>query len=255
MNKHKKRFILLFIIILIIGYYIPFFITKSPSIVTINNKLYYTYSKELEIPPFTILSEKDISSLKYMKWLKDISLSVEDLNDISFFSQMNNLEKIYFMNLDCQINDWSPIENCINLKSFSGTFLKFNDLECFSTLNDLKYLCLLDCEVKNISGIENLKNLNTFEISGKNTDDFTSLNKLSNLNTLKILYADITDISFIKNLKNLNNLSLYGNKIQDYSVVFELPNLKELSIDKGALTEEELKTLKEKGVNVKEMSE
>ena len=158
MYRVKKIFILLFIIIIIlIGYYIPLFITKSPPIVTINNKLYYTYSKELEIPPFTIFSEKDISSLKYMKWLKVISISVENLNDISFFSQMNNLEEIYFTNLDCQINDWKPIENCINLKSFSRTFLKFNDLECFSTLNDLKYLCLLDCEVKDISGIENLK--------------------------------------------------------------------------------------------------
>lgn len=252
MHRIKKIFSLLFIIILI-AYYIPFFITKSPPIVTINNKLYYTYSKELQISSFTILSEKDISSLKYMKWLKVISLSVENLNDISFFYQMNDLEKIYFTNLDCQINDWSPIENCINLKSFSGTFLKFNDLKCFSTLNNLKSLCLLDCEVKDISGIENLKNLNTFEISGKNTDDFASLNKLSNLSTLKILYADITNISFIKDLKNLNNLSLYGNKIQDYSVVFELPNLKELTIDKGALTEEELKTLKEKGVNVTEI--
>lgn len=254
MYRVKKFFILLFITILIlIGYYIPFFITKSPPIVTINNKLYYTYSKELEIPPFTIFSEKDISSLKYMKWLKVISISVENLNDISFFSQMNNLEEIYFTNLDCQINDWNPIENCINLKSFSGTFLKLNDLECFSTLNDLKYLCLLDCEVKDISGIENLENLNTFEISGKNTDDFTSLNKLSNLSTLKILDADIKDISFIKDLKNLNNLSLYGNKIQDYSAVFELPNLKKLTIDKGALTEDELIKLKEKGINIIEV--
>lgn len=254
MYRVKKIFILLFIIIIIlIGYYIPLFITKSPPIVTINNKLYYTYSKELEIPPFTIFSEKDISSLKYMKWLKVISISVENLNDISFFSQMNNLEEIYFTNLDCQINDWSPIENCINLKSFSGTFLKFNDLECFSTLNDLKYLCLLDCEVKDISGIENLKNLNTFEISGKHTNDFTSLNKLSNLSTLKILDADITDISFLKDLKNLNNLSLYGNKIQDYSPIFELPHLKKLTIDKGTLGEKELTKLKEKGINVTEI--
>ena len=187
MYRVKKIFILLFIIIIIlIGYYIPLFITKNPPIVTINNKLYYTYSKELEIPPFTIFSEKDISSLKYMKWLKVISISVENLNDISFFSQMNNLEEIYFTNLDCQINDWSPIENCINLKSFSGTFLKFNDLECFSTLNDLKYLCLLDCEVKDISGIENLKNLNNLSLCGNKIQDYSPIFELPNLKELSI---------------------------------------------------------------------
>ena len=51
----------------------------------------------------------------------------------------------------------------------------------------------------------------------------------------------------------MNNLSFYGNKIQDYSPIFELPNLKELTIDKGALTEDELTKLKEKGINVTEI--
>ena len=55
------------------------------------------------------------------------------------------------------------------------------------------------------------------------------------------LYKKIgKNLSILLNFTKLEELRIHGTNIEDYSAIFELPNLKELTIDKGALTEDEL---------------
>ena len=65
--------------------------------------------------------------------------------------------------------------------------------------------------------------------------------------------SNITNLSILLNFNKLEELRIHGTNIEDYSPIFELPNLKELTIDKGALTEDELTKLNEKGINIIEV--
>lgn len=183
-------------------------------------------------------SNNDIKAIKHMKRLECIIMDGTKITDISFLNEMYSIKTIFiFCDPEYQIVDWTPLIKCKSIVIFWGGNLGVSDLSIFKDLKSLKELNLdfgsfMFSEINDISDIKYLTNLENFAIYGK----------------------DITDISDIRNCIKLETLTLHGTNATDYSAILELPNLQFLRIDKGVLTEKEIRTLKENGVEVIEKS-
>lgn len=235
-NKTLKiRFLSMFLVItaLIIGVSVA---TDTRPVLLINGKAYFGYSAKIScIGSFT---KKDLKSLKYMRNLKKAAFIVDEL-DLEILRRMNNLRELTIgFRGDYYIYDWTALNSFKKLEYFNGLNLKMTDLSAFKNMHNLKILYIESVGAANlktsiindISDVKSLTKLERFSISGKN----------------------ITDISCLSNLLELKELSLFGTNCDNYSILLKLPKLEHLSIDKGVLTEKEIKMFEEKGVSVTE---
>lgn len=190
---------------------------------------------------------------------------------------MSNLKKLYIGTYS-QIEDWTPLNNCLNLEYYCSWYISYENLYMFKNLKKLKELDLILSNTKSLNGVQHLTNLENLYVHGDKLEYLSYLNNMSNLLYLRIentaidnnniLYlknlknlklldlsnnSNITNLSILLNFNKLEELRIHGTNIEDYSAIFELPNLKELTIDKGALTEDELTKLNEKGINIIEV--
>ena len=233
-KKIKFWHILLAVIVLMTGMFI---ITDTRPVVFISGKAYFGLSTKVQFRN-VYFSEEDFNSLKHMRNVKQAVFIVDKL-DLTILKRMNRLKDLTIgFRVDYYIEDWTTLSNCKKLEIFVGLNLKMTDLSTFKDMSNLKILYIESMGAANlktsiindISDVKSLTKLERFSVSGKN----------------------IIDISSLNSLVELKELSLFGTTCNDYSVLLELPNLKSLDIDKGVLTENEIKTLEEKGISVYE---
>ncbi len=209
-----------------------FLITDTLPVVIINNKPYFVFTSEMSINETgdNVFTNDDIEKLKKMKWLESFRLYYSEITDVSFLSEMSQL-KILLLTCDDAhpIDDLTSIQYCKQLERFIGVNLNITDLSDF----------------------KQLKNLNSLYIYS-DIKDISDLKYLSNLEILCIQSINITDISALKNCDKLKTLTLRDMPLTDCATIFELPKLEFLGLDKGMLTETEIKALEEKGVEVYE---
>jgi len=274
-NLFHPKVCLIFLIIgiILLSYLILYLVNGQPPITFIDKKIYYTYTKDLEIKRIN-LSNENIKKLGRFQWVKKFYLWPHQVYDISYLDSMDNLEELTIGGFPSEIKDWSPINNCSKLSRIFAWNVGLTDLDAFKELTHLKSLDLQENYISDISGVKYLTSLEELFIWGKNDlHDISAIEYVINLKALKIQSKSISDISPISKLKYLESLNLYGctslvdisslrycknlkglnissTSIKDYSVLFELPNLKRLSISEGKLTNEELNRLKDKGVYV-----
>ncbi|MBE6857329.1 MAG: leucine-rich repeat domain-containing protein [Ruminococcus sp.] len=237
-NKKKIAVgILSAVILLLTG----FLLTRM--FVNINGKYYFVFTDDLDLFYYNLDGEPcdntEVEDIARLKRLKTISIQGNNITDVSFLENMTSLETLLYWGNSEQV-DFTPIQHCENLKEFCGGNFQLENLapfkECISlTTLSLEYVesRFLENDVSYINDISDIKNL-------------------VNLEKLYIKGENITDISALKYCTKLKTIDLYGTNAVDYSVLLELPELKSLSIDKGVLTESEIKALKEKGVEVRE---
>lgn len=267
----KKKIIItiFFICIFLVQHYVVF----------INGNAHTILEKNITIINHTdvLPNDKDLKNLRYMNKLESCQILRTNITNIEFLNNMSNLKKLYIGTYS-QIEDWTPLNNCLNLEYYCSWYISYENLYMFKNLEKLKELDLILSNTKSLNGVQYLTNLENLYVHGDELKDLSYLNNMSNLLYLRIenTAVDNNNILYLKNLKNLklldlsNNsnitnlsillnfnkleeLRIHGTNIEDYSPIFELPNLKELTIDKGALTEDELTKLNEKGINVIEV--
>ena len=221
-------------------------ITNSPPIVFLDGKLCFTYKSSLDIQDSrhdeSFFTNDDVDALSKFKWVKEINMAVTHITDISFLNNMKLLKDMHYCGeIDYLVTDWSPLSSCKELETFCGMRLNMTDLSAFKELVNLKELYL-----ENDYGSPVVIDIET-KIS-----DISDVKYLINLEKLFLEGENITDISALKYCTKLKTIDLYGTNAEDYFVLLELPELKSLSIDKGVLTESEIKALEEKGIEVRE---
>lgn len=236
LKKIKTRYKVITFLAILIG---AFVITDTPPVVIINKTPYIAFLNEITLRGEEYSSE-DVKALKHMRWLKEITIHQTLINDVSFLNEMNLMEDIFFggnINEKYTVKDWTPLSNCKKLENFCGYNMGICDLNIFKDSTLLKQLYVeslyggytYNTKINDISDVKYLVNLEAFGVSGKN----------------------ITGIYELKYCTKLKSLTLYGTTTDaDYSVLLELPNLEHLVIDKGVMPQEQLKTLREKGVKV-----
>ena len=251
--KNKKIItVAIALILLIVGVSV---LTNTLLLVKINKKKYWIFVDNLSLNYSTLYNahqneiiydytDENVQSLKKFRWVEYIGINNNtQIKNLSFLSEMHYLKGIFYNGKNgneiiTEIENWLPLSDCKNLESFTGLNTCISDLSMFKEMKKLKEFYVetiyeakvLNTQIVDISDIKYLINLEIFEICGNGIDD----------------------ISNIKYCTKLKEVALYGLTSTDGSALLELPNLESLRIDKGVLTQEQIKTLREKGVEVYE---
>jgi len=230
MSKGKKILSVLIVVVLVLlGVSV---ITDTPPVVFISGKPHFVFTKKLylnENRPDSYTND-DVKALSHMRFVESFEMWGTKITDISFLNGMSRLKSLTIVT-NYQIDDFTPLGHCTKLERFKGYIPDISDLSAFKELSELYFLQvnINGSKINDISDVKYLINLEWFLVGGEN----------------------ITDISELKYCTKLRHLSLVGTVSDvDYSVLHELPKLSHLFIDKGVLTENDVKTLEERGVSV-----
>lgn len=150
------------------------------------------------------------------------------LTDISFVKNLPELEDISFYGNEIQ--DISPLTACKNLKVLSLGFNKVEDITPLAELTSLKELGLQGNEIKDIEALRFLPELEGVNLNGNQITDLSPLSGKTKLAALGAGYNQIKDISPLKGMNQLYNLALDMNQISDIRVLKEMTQLEYLGL-------------------------
>lgn len=213
------------------------------------NAMMTEYSAHTNYYKFT---SKDLNGLKDMPNLKHLCLhNVPDLTEIG---EVTTLEGLYFGGADKfeKPKDFTPLKNLTDLKYFTGLGLNdLNDLTVFENADDLLFFELTYADIqKGLDVIGSKDDLTILWLSFCTADDFSPIGNCKNLKVLYLNDTNVNDLSFLKNLTGLEKLNISGTNAEDYSVLLEMPSLTNLSAREGAIPDDILEKLEEKGVEI-----
>lgn len=170
----------------------------------------------------------DFQDLAMLPHLKTLYILWGGVTDISFVKNLPELEDISFYGNE--IRDISPLTFCKNLKMLSLGFNKVEDITPLAELTALRELGLQGNEIKDIEALRFLPELEGVNL---NANQITDLSPLLGKTELKVLGAgcnQIKDISPLKGMNQLYNLALDMNQISDISVLEEMTQLEYLGL-------------------------
>ena len=157
---------------------------------------------------------KDFSFLDKLVNIEELHMRMAKIQNIG---ALKNFTKLYYLDADsCDISDFSPLSNLVNLKylNLDKNNFKEDSAEAFSKLVNLEVLNINNKSINYALGIYPKK--------------IKSIEPLKNLTKLKEFHAtghDISDISILKNMKELTTVFLTGNKVQDLSPIDHVKNV------------------------------
>jgi Leucine-rich repeat (LRR) protein/GTPase SAR1 family protein len=173
--------------------------------------------------------------LKDLKYLSELDLRKNELENISHLKELMNLTSL---NLSLnKLTDISPLKEFVNLSSLN---LSSNYLSDISPLKDLKNLTILDLgynPLGDISLLKKLVNLSSLDLSYNHNSDISPIKELVNLSNLCLSSNQLSDISFLKDLKNLKTLDLRFNRLSNISQLEKLVNISDLDLGKNQISD------------------
>jgi Leucine-rich repeat (LRR) protein len=141
----------------------------------------------------------DISPLNKLRRLRSLFLGNNNIEDISYLSEMIELEHL----------------------SLYGN-RRISELKPISPLAHLSWLDLRDCCINNISPLSKLVHLNYLNLSDNEIGDIRGVEKMVELRALHMENNNIIDLSPMSKLTNLYKISLSGNKIIDIGSILKI---------------------------------
>ncbi len=165
----------------------------------IDNEALMAHMKQFDLGQYNIESYAD---LKYFKGLKELILPAADFEDLSFVTNMKQLETLYVDGVKVggeYFSDLSLVSGLENLKTFSAYGNNIKDISALSSLTNLENLYLDFNYIEDISPLSNLKNIKNL---------YLSYNLISDVTPLATLDAD-----------KVATVDLTGNKIEDWTAV------------------------------------
>lgn len=171
----------------------------------------------------------DFSIFGMMPWLERLSISSENLRDLSFLSQLDGLKALHIeygtlLTLD-------PLRDCTELEElFVESCDELKDMSAVSALTGLKKLTLelpYGCPQPELGGLTGMKELYL--------ESFDETGFLKNMHDLEVLTLDSCSVSAASDFDDLVNLKVlsctsFGAVERDYSFITRLPGLEELDL-------------------------
>jgi hypothetical protein len=189
--------------------------------VTIGGRFYSIFTREMRLYNINTgyfenekFAGKDLKKLKRFVNLDILSIMGSGVSDLEFLRGKKTIKdltlKFYPENT---VTDFSPLLDCVNVEYFSAQGFHSPNLDMLANMKNLTWL-----DMWSIKNPENPE--------------------------------EPVDISALSNLTQLSSLTLERTNCGDCSVLLEMENLSSIYIDDGELTEEQVKILEDKGVNV-----
>lgn len=153
------------------------------------------------------VTEKDIDNIRGLYFLKNLTIDKCETADVRFLENKNFLTEISIY--DGNITDWSYLENCKKLKKFSsGGNCTFNNLECFSALENIESIFIGmfgNSTVESLDGLQDIsKSLKYLYMRKIENETNLNVEKFSNLRSLDIEESSLREIHVNSYLEYLN---------------------------------------------------
>lgn len=155
--------------------------------------------------------------------IKEIDLQNYYLQTLKPLAMLSDLQSLYFSNNN--LNDLRELKMFSNVENLYLNSNRFDSIDHFPVMNNLKVLSLSNNNIKNISPLKNAANLSSLDLSDNKLLDFTTLPALKKVESLSLNYNTINDYSHLLRLPNLIELNLSGSLV---SKQFKLPALLKL---------------------------
>ncbi len=123
------------------------------------------------------------------------------------------------------VNDNMEVQGPVPVGSLTS-----EDLEIFSYMPNLEYLCICGNQITDISPLFCLKKLSHLDLSANPISSIEGIGALSNLEAIFLTATDITDPSPLWDCQNLVLVMLDATYVSDISGVERLPKLEHLNI-------------------------
>jgi len=174
------------------------------------------------------LRDEDILQLAYMTNLTSLTLTGNQITDISPLAGLINLTSLDLS--DNQISNLSPLEGLTNLTSLALANNQISDILPLAELTYLRRLFLLDNQIFDISPLAELTIIHELNLSYNQISDISPLASLTNLTLLTLSDNQISNLSPLDELMNLGTLALCNNEISNILPLEKLTILSHLSL-------------------------
>lgn len=147
------------------------------------------------------------------------------LDDIKYFSNLQDLHIYGFESIDCSVFSKEPMKN-LRYLALNNCGITNDQVRSVCTQTQLLNIALEYGEFNNITDITNLTNLQYLSLRhNNNIDNIMCLENNINLKRLEIGYTNITDVSPLSKLSNLKYLGVKNCPVQDFSPVNFIPEI------------------------------
>ena len=178
----------------------------------------------------TDFNESELKKLGWFPLLEKVRYVNYYMSDINWVSKLNPKVK------ECSVSGSGF--NKMDLKALNDTSLEFIiftrlNIDDFSVVTDnqtIREIYAWCYDGESLDGIENFRSLETLYLAdAHDLADCSALKECGELKSLSIIQCDMTN---------------------DYSCVLDIPKLEYLQLDKDTLSDEQVKTLTDRGVEV-----
>ncbi len=180
----------------------------------------------------------DISCLKTAKTASHIEVSYCDVSD---FSPVMELEKVYGVKIEnCKVTDISPIKDTkakyLSTISFSGNQIK--DLSALKDNTRLNDIDLSSNEITSLDALADCTELRTLNLNHNKLSSLSGLEKLIRLTKVECSHNEISSLDGIKNCTVLEYVNISSNKISDISLLSKsAAKLKTVILDENEVSD------------------
>ena len=146
----------------------------------------------------------DISTLQYCPFLRKVRICFQNSLDLSPLKGLQNIEELSLLNNS--IDDISAIAGLKKLKKLSLGWNHVSDISALSGMEELVSLGLWDNDITDISPLENNAALEYLDIANNQVSDINALDDLTSLRELWINGNPVRDYSPVNNCRSLRKL-------------------------------------------------
>ena len=196
------------------------------------------YSNDLWAIKDLTVSEtaSDLSDLRHMLYLEDLTISGQEITDLSFLEGMTHLKRLDLGG--CSISaDLSVLGTLPALEELSLRGCSISSLAFLEGASALKALDLRSNAVGNLSALASVTTLQRLDLADNAISDLSPLSGLTELTYLNLSENVLTDMAPIGACTKLTELDVSDNKLTSIAAVQNLTALTSFRAEKNQLTD------------------
>lgn len=197
------------------------------------------YTNDLwEITEFTVPAETQLlDDLAYLPYLKALTISDRQFEDLSFLAPMTQLEELKLTG--CRIPD-AELTQIASLPALRRLTLNNCGLSTITNLTGaegLTYIDLGNNTLRHLDPLSSMIDLAEVDLQHNAISSLGALSSLTNLKKLNVSYNSITDLSPITSCTKLDHLDAGHNSLASISGIEVLTRLDYLNLEYNSLTD------------------
>lgn len=191
-----------------------------------------------EIFNFTMPEDvEDYSDLKYLPYLKSLTISHAADDQLENLSYLTKLESLTITDSTPTEAELSVIGILPNLRRLSLVSCNLSTISPLSKAVNLEYLDLTDNAIRNLSPLTGMTQLQELYLCTNALTNVSALNGLTTLKVLDISYNSLTDIDPIASLTGLNKLYINNNSLGSIAPLRNMVALRIFNASNNAITD------------------